>query len=93
MSPNAAGFARLRNELVAVERQMANVRTGMGPFGRMWQSMKGQIAATGAVLGATLAGAGIIQLVKGWVDGAAKLSDAQADVQRTTGMTRAEVNQ
>lgn len=93
MRPDEAGFNRLQRELHAVEQRMATLRTGMGPFARMWQGMKGQIAGAVGVLGAFFAGGAIINGFRSWVQGSADLSDAQADVQRTTGLTREEVEQ
>ena len=91
MDPNDGLFVRTRRELIAVEERMATLRTGLGPMGRLWADVKMQVAGAGAVLGGLLAGGAIINGLRGWVTGSAELSDAQADVQRTTGLTRKEV--
>jgi TP901 family phage tail tape measure protein len=54
--------------------------------------VKTQITGAAGVLGAFFAGSFIVEGFRNLVRGAAELSDAQADVQRTTGLTRAEVN-
>lgn len=92
LDPNSAKFVQLRRELNAVDERMRVLRTGLGPFGRMWQDVKSQVMGAGAVLGAMFAGSGIISGLRGWVRGAADLSDAQADVRRTTGLTKEEVD-
>lgn len=91
MNPNTAGFVKLRGELSAVEARMRTVESGLGPFGRAWAGVKGQIMGAVAVLGSFLAGGAIINLFRGWVRGSAELSDAQANVRKTTGLTQQEV--
>ena len=89
--PNSAEFRRLRTELTAVDQRMATLRSGMGPFARGWDSIKSSVMGTVAGVTAVFAGGAILSGIKSWVTGSGELSDAQAEVQRTTGMTRAEV--
>ncbi len=93
MDPNTREFVNLRRELTIVEQRMTSVRSGLGPFGRMWAEVKGQVVGAGAVLGTLFAGGAFLNGIRSAVRGAAELSDAQADVQRTTGLTKSEVNE
>ncbi len=86
MVPTDPGFAQLRAQLQATERQVAQVRTGLGPLGRAWDGVEGQVAGAGAVMMTFLGGTAILQGMRNMVSGSAKLSDANADVMRTTGL-------
>ncbi len=92
MRPNTAEFTKLSRELKEVDGRMATLRAGMSPFNRMWQEVKTSLVSAGAVLAGMFAGSMITQWVGGMVKGAAELSDLQADIQRTTGLTRSEVD-
>jgi TP901 family phage tail tape measure protein len=92
LDPNTDEFVNLRRELNAVDDRMRLLRTGLGPFGRAWAEVKGQILGAVGVLGSFVMGGAVIEMFRGLVRGSAELSDAQADVQRTTGLTRDQVN-
>lgn len=84
-------FAALRKELARTEAQLAGATSGLGRLGRAWQGIKGQMAGTIAGVGMLFTGGAIMGAVKNWVSGAATMSDALADVRRTTGLTEAGV--
>ena len=90
---DARQFTTLRTELGRVENRMATLRSGMGPFGRMWTDIKGQVMGAGAVVGAFFAGGAIVNGMRNLVRGSAEMSDALADVRRTTGLTAKEVQE
>lgn len=91
LNPNNAQFARLQRDLLGVEARMTSLRTGMGPFGRMWEGIKMNVASAGAVLAGVFAGGALINGLRGWVRGSAELSDSLADVRKTTGLTQQQV--
>lgn len=92
MRPTDPGFAKLRADLQATERQMEATRTGLGPFAQAWHRVRGSVVGTFAGMTAVFASGSIINGLKGWVTNAAKLSDAQAEVARTTGLTKAQTD-
>lgn len=91
LNPNTAKFAALRTELGRVEDRMATVRTGMSSWARAWEGMKGQVMGTFAGVGALFGVSAITSGVRSWVAGAAEMSDAMADVRRTTGLTESQM--
>lgn len=92
MQPGDAGFAKLRNDLKLTEAQLAATRSGLSPFQRAWQGVKSSVVGTFAGVGALFAGGAFLSGIKSWVTSSAKLSDAQAEVRRTTGLTKADVD-
>lgn len=91
LNPNTAQFAALRTELGRVEDRMATVRTGMSSWARAWSGMKQQVAGTFAGVGALFGIGAITSGVRSWITGAAAMSDAMADVRRTTGLTESQM--
>jgi len=91
LDPNSEAFRTMRRDASGVRERIDNLQTGLGPFGRAWQGVKTQVMGAGAVLASVFAGGAILSGMKSWVTGSADLSDAQADVQRTTGLTKLEV--
>lgn len=89
--PNTKEYATLHGELGRVDARMRTLRTGMGPFGQAWAAVKGQVMGATAVLGTFLAGGALVNLFGGMIKSSAELSDAMADVRRTTGLTTGEV--
>lgn len=87
----AAQLAKLRTELQAVETRSASLRSGLGPLGRAWASVKTQVMGATAVLGSFLAGGAIISSLRNLVTGSAKMSDEMANIRKATGLTEAEV--
>lgn len=92
LNPNTAQFAALRTELGRVEDRMATVRTGMSSWARAWSGMKQQVAGTFAGVGALFGIGAITSGVRSWITGAAAMSDAMADVRRTTNLTEAQMH-
>ena len=86
-----AGLTSLRRQADAAERQLAKLRSGLGPLGQAWQQVKGQVMGAGAVLGTLFAGGAIFQGIRNLVSGSAQISDELADVQKVTGLTTEEV--
>lgn len=93
LNPNDARFEPLRRDLVAVDKQMSFVRTGLGPFGRAWAEVRTQVMSAGAVLGAVFAGGALIQGFRNLVTGAGKVSDELANIQKATGLSAQAVRQ
>lgn len=91
MDPNSALFSNTRKELAAVKERLTTVQSGLGPFGRAWQTMKGSVAGTVAGLTAVLGGGALINGIKGLITGSGKLSDELANMQKATGKTKQEV--
>lgn len=89
--PNTKEYATLHGELGRVDARMRTLRTGMGPFGQAWAAVKGQVMGATAVLGTFLAGGALVNLFGGMIKSSAELSDAMANVRRTTGLTTGEV--
>lgn len=89
--PDTPEFTRLHGELGRVDARVKQLSTGLGPFGQAWASVKGQIMGATAVLGTFFAGGAIVNMVGGIVKSSAELSDAIADVRRTTGLTTEQV--
>lgn len=90
-NPNSREFTALHTEMGRVDTRMRTLRTGMGPFGQAWAAVKSQIMGATAILGTFLAGGAIFNLMGGMVKSSAELSDAIADVRRTTGLTTEQV--
>lgn len=86
-SGDVMGLRRLRNELTAAENQLATMRSGLGPFGRLWAEVKTQVYSAGAVLGGMLAAGGIVSGFQGLVRSSKEYSDQLSDVRKTTGLT------
>lgn len=93
INPNTAQFATLSRELKNVDARMTTLRQGMSGFSRMWTEVKTNMVSAGAVLAGMFAGTMISTWISGMVKGSAELSDLQADVRRTTGMTKSEVDE
>jgi TP901 family phage tail tape measure protein len=89
--PNTPEFRALHRELGQVNARLTELRTGLGPLGRAWESIKSQIASAAAVVGTFFVGSAVIEQMRGLVTGSAELSDAMADISRVTGMTNEEV--
>lgn len=88
-----AGLTSLRHQANAAERQLAKLRSGLGPLGQAWQQVKGQVVGAGAVLGTLFAGGAIFQGIRNLITGAGKVSDELADVQKASGLSAAGVRQ
>lgn len=82
---------QLQRELAGVEGRITSLRSGLGPFGRLWADVKTQVAGAVAVLGSFLAGGAIIGGIRNLVTGSAKLSDELANVRKATGQTEEQV--
>jgi hypothetical protein len=89
--PNTAEFDRLRTQLDAVHKRMATVQTGLGPFGQAWKSVWDQLKGVNMALIGVFAGNMALNWIKGIFTGAGKLSDELADIQKTAGLTKQEV--
>lgn len=89
--PDSAEFRQYRAELDRVNNRQNALRTGMGPFARMWSDVKSQVMGAFSVLGALFAGGLIVNGLKNWVAGSAALSDELANVQKATGKSADEV--
>lgn len=93
MDPNTAEFRNLNRELLQVDDRMRVLRNNLTPMQQLWRNVKSEMSGIVGVSAALFGGSLIVGKVRDWVKGAADLSDAQADVQRTTGLTREEVSQ
>lgn len=91
MAPNDIGLKRTRDELQAVESRAKTLESGLGPLGRAWQGVKGQVMGATAILGTFFAGGALIQGFRSLITGAAKVSDEFADIQKVTGMSASAV--
>lgn len=91
MHPDSAMFAETRTQLTAVEGRIASLRSGLGPFGRMWATVRGQIMGAVAVMGSFFAGGAILNGLKNLFTGAGKLSDQLVTIQKVTGQSADEM--
>lgn len=89
----AEQFKQYSQQLIAAERQMKRLESGMGPFARMWNEVKVQVMSAGAVLGAIFAGGAMVNGFRNMVRSAAEYSDAIADVMKTTGLAKPVVKE
>lgn len=85
--PNTAEWAAYRRELTAVEARTKTLTSGLGPFGRMWQEIRGNVLSAGAVLGGMFAGQAVFTGISNMIRSSAQLSDAISDVRKTTGLS------
>lgn len=85
--PNTAEWAAYRKELSAVEARTKTLQSGLGPFGRMWAEIKGNVMSAAAVLGGMFAGQALFTGMGNMVRAAADFSDQVSNVKRTTGLS------
>jgi len=94
MLPNDPNRKKLKADLIAINRQMdkMSVKASMAQSGISKLAMGfNKYFALGASVIAT--GAGIVLSLQKMIDYNGKLSDAQSDVQKTTGLTKKEVDE
>ncbi|WZL88336.1 phage tail tape measure protein [Salinimicrobium sp. 3283s] len=94
MLPGSAEYKRMQAELVAVNARMKELSLGAqqaeGSISRLAQGFnKYFILATSVIA----TGTGVVLSLQKVIDFNGKLSDSQADVMKTTGMTREEVDE
>lgn len=93
LNPNTAEFRKYRDELKLVETRQAEVNSGMGWLGRTAASVKTQVLSLWAALAPVALITAAVNGFKNMITANAKLSDSQAEVMRTTGLTRREILQ
>lgn len=93
MVPGSSQYKKLEAELKSVNTRMAQLRAGSQATQGTLSKIAGgfnKFAALGASVVATMAG--IVISMQKFIDYNKELSDAQADVQKTTGLTKKEVD-
>lgn len=94
MTPGSAQWQELRAELIKTEKRIGELRIeadrssrGLMGLANTVNQYQGLVASGIAVF------VGALLTVKGYTDGLAQLADAEANVMKTTGMTREEVQE
>ncbi len=97
LAPDSKEFSEMRGKLEGVNKALDETKVKAGLAKSSWDKMKDSITTTFiGNLGANLATLGLEKLVSYFTDawqGALKLSDQFADIQKTTGMTTEEVRE
>jgi TP901 family phage tail tape measure protein len=91
LDPTTEAFKNVDSELKKVNGRIKEVNTGLTPFQASWKEMKKNILGVGAGIAAVFAGNAIMNYFSNAISGAAKLSDQISDIQKTTKMTKEEV--
>ena len=89
--PGTVEFKKLDKELTAVNKRMAAVKTGLGPFGQAWKLVWDQLKGFNLALLGIFAGNMVVNFFGKILKGAGDLSDQLADIRKTTSMTTDEV--
>ena len=90
-NPNDASWKQLNNQLHTTDKRLSVLRSGLGPFGRLWAEVKSQVVGAGAVLAGMFAASGIVSGFQGLVRSAKEFSDQLADVRKTTNLSTSTV--
>ncbi len=91
ITPGTEHFRKTKAELDQVNARIKKLRGTTSQVGRAWESVKKQIRAFGVIALASLGGQALFNGIDRLIDRNAKLSDSISDVQKTTGLTKLEV--
>ncbi len=92
-SPNTPQWKKYNDELQKVNKQLGKVRARMRGVSGVISKMKSEFGSLFTVLTGGLSLVALLQGMKKLVSSNAELSDIQADVAKTTGLTDDEINQ
>jgi TP901 family phage tail tape measure protein len=84
---DAEAYRMWSRSLNDAKAKMKALESGMGPFGRMWAEIRGNVVSAGAVLGGMFAGNMLITGAQNMIRSSMQLSDAISDVKKTTGLS------
>jgi hypothetical protein len=93
MDPNTAEFRNLNRELLRVDDRMGQLRNNLTPLQALWRNLKQEMSGVLGVTAGLFAGGMVLGKMRDWVRASAELSDAQADVRKTTNLTQVEVEE
>ncbi len=88
--PFSAEFKTLQKDIEAVEKRLYDVRNGVQGFASFWSKVNDQVKQFGTMAAAYLGFQFITSQFSNIINGAGKLSDQLADLQRVSGLTAAE---
>lgn len=93
INPNTREFARYNRELAMVTRRQRALSQQGSPLARFFGNIKREMSGVLGLTAGLFAGGMVVSRIGDWVRASAKLSDAQADVRRTTGLTQESVEE
>jgi TP901 family phage tail tape measure protein len=93
MDPNSGEFRNLNRELLQVDDRMKALRNNLTPMQALWRNVKQEMSGVLGLTAGLFAGGIVVSKIQEWVKASGDLSDAQADVRKTTGITQVEVEE
>lgn len=93
LTPDTAEWNRLNTALHATKKRMAQLRSGLGPMGRAWKKVSGDVRSFAVNLAGVFAVGTMIAGVRSMIMNAGKLSDVLADVRKTTNLSEKAVRE
>lgn len=91
MMPDSAQFRQAGRDLQQVEDRLSDLKNNLSPMQALWRNIKQELNGVLGVSAVLFGGSMVVGKIQDWVRGAAQLSDAYADVQKTTNLTGREV--